>query len=59
MSLRERNRPTQAQAQGTTLHGVRSGNDAIVPNVRVEVQHLVSKELKSKISGELVVSVLV
>ncbi len=59
MSLRERNSPAQAQAQGTTLDGVRSSNDAIVSNVRVEVQHLVPKELKPKISGKLVVGVLV
>jgi len=59
MSLRERNCPAQAQAQGTTLDGVRSGNDTIVPNVRVEVQHLVPKELKPKIGRELIVGVLV
>jgi hypothetical protein len=59
MTLRERNCPAQAQAQGTTLDGVRSGNDAIVPNVRVEIQHFVTKELKPKIGGELVVGVLV
>ena len=45
MTLGERNCPAQAQAQGTTLDGVRSGNDAIVPNVRVEVQQFVPKEL--------------
>ena len=59
MSLRERNCPAQAQAQRTTLDGIRSRNDAIVSNVRVEVQHLVPKEFKPKISGKLVVGVLV
>lgn len=59
MSFRERNRPPQAQAQGTPLDGVRPGNDAIVPYVRMEVQHLVSKKLKPKIGGELVIGVLV
>lgn len=59
MSLRERDCPPQAQAQGTTLDGVRPGNDTIVSNIRVEIQHFVPKEFKPKISGKLVVGVLV
>lgn len=59
MPLGQWNCTTEAQAQRTALDRVRSGNDAVVADVWMQVQHAVSKEFESKISAELIVRILV